>query len=168
MSHLLASVNQAASDAIQPDAPAPDLPDVGHLVVYTMRQGFGRQGKTRFNALVQGRGERGTLNLLVMIDAGDFIDEQFVAPAGPGQEGHCWDWPDDSRNANGFRGTIAALHQRIGDLEENVADMRAVVLGDFDAPKVSIITIMQDFENRLRLLKQGQDAAPAKGKSAKK
>src|SRR6185369_13523658 len=160
MSHLLASVNQDASDAIQPNAPAPDLPDVGHIVVYTMRLGHGRAGRTRFNALVQGRGPNGTLNLMVMIDAGDMIDEQFVSPAGPGQEGHCWEWPDDSRNANGFRGTIAALHQRIGELEENVADMRAIVLGDFDAPKVSIIHIMRDFESRLHALKMGQDAAP--------
>lgn len=159
MSHLLASVNKEASDAIQPDAPGPALPDVGHLVVYTMRAGYARGGRTRFNALVQGHGTRGTLNLLVMIDAGDFIDEQFVEPAGPGQETHCWEWPDDSRNANGFRGTIAALHQRIGELEENVADMRAIVLGEFEAPKVSIIHIMQDFETRLRSLKQEMQAA---------
>lgn len=159
MSHLLASVNQEASDAIKPGAVL-DLPDVGHLVIYTMRAGHGRQGRTRFNALVQGRGERGSLNLMVMIDANDFIDEQFVAPAGPGCETHCWEWPDDSRNASGFRGTIAGLHQRIGELEENVADMRAVILGDFDVPKISIIAIMQDFENRLRLIAQSQGGAP--------
>lgn len=183
MSHLLATVNQAAADEIRPDPPAPDLPDVGHLVIYTMRQGFARQGRNRFNALVQGHGDRGTLNLLVMIDANDFVDEQFVAPAGPGAETHCWEWPDDSRSANGFRGTIAALHQRIGELEENAADIRAVVLGDFEAPKVSIIHIMQDFETRLRVVAgetkslreagdrwvQGDGAlAPRKPRAAKK
>lgn len=167
MSHLLATVNQEASDAIQPDGPdlSSPMPDVGHIVIYHMRQGYARQGKTRFNALVQGRGERGTLNLLVFIDAGDFMEEQFVEQAGPGREFHAWEWPDDSRNAQGFRGTIAALHQRIGELEENVADMRAIVLGDFEAPKVSIIAIMQDFENRLRALKLEQGAAPANKKS---
>lgn len=159
--HLLASVNKEASDAIQPDPSAPPLPDVGHLVVYTMRAGYARQGKTKFNALVQGRGERGTLNLLVMIDANDFVDEQFVLAAGPGQETNCWEWPDDSRNASGFRGTIAALHQRIGEVEENLADLRAVVLGDFDTPKVSLISILQDFENRLRAVKQENDALRA-------
>lgn len=172
MSHLLASVNPEASAAIKPAEPLPAVPRVGHLVIYTMRPGFGRQGRTRFNALVQDSNDRGQLSLLVMIDANDFIDEQFVEPAGPGHEHHCWEWPDDSRSANGFRGTIAALHQRAGELEENLADLRAVVLGDFDTPAVSIIHIMQDFENRLRAIKQENDAlrggGAAKGKSKKK
>lgn len=148
-------MNAAASDAIQPDAPMPDLPDVGHIVIYTMRQGFGRMGKTRFNALVQGRGDRGTLNLLVMVDANDFVDEQFVQAAGPGTEFNCWEWPDDSRNATGFRGTIAALHQRIGDLEDNVADLRAIILGDYDAPKVALFEIFAKLEARLKAVEVG-------------
>src|SRR5882757_1400169 len=116
--HLLASVNKEAADMIQPDPSRPLLPDVGQLVVYHMRRGFGRQGRTSFPAVVQGQGDRGTLSLTVIIDAADFVDEQFVEQIGPGKdEGHCWEWPDDSRNANGFRGTIAALHQRIGELE---------------------------------------------------
>lgn len=152
MSHLLASVNPAAAAEIRPADPSPNLPDVGDIVVYTMRPGHGRMGRNRFAALVQGRGERGTLNLTVVIDAGDLIDEQFVSPAGPGQEAHCWEWPDDSRRADGFRGTVASLHQRIGDLEGEVKSLRDCVLGDFDMPKISIIAIMQDFENRLRAL----------------
>lgn len=170
MGHLLASLNQEASDRIVPSDPVPALPDVGHIVIYHMRHGFGRQGKTRFNALVQGRGERGTLNLLVLIDAGDFIDEQFVEPAGPGQESHCWEWPDDSRNASGFRGTIAALHDRIGEIEAKNAELRACVLGEFDVPKVSIIHIMQDFETRLRSIQQAvfAQSSAGNGKSKKK
>jgi len=38
MGHLLSSVNKVAADSIQPDMAAPNLPDVGHIVVYTMRQ----------------------------------------------------------------------------------------------------------------------------------
>jgi hypothetical protein len=151
--HLLSTVNPEASAAIQPDAMLPKLPDVGDLVVYHMRQGFGRQGRTRFAALVQGRGDRDTLNLTVIIDAGDFIDEQFVSQIGVGNEFHCWEWPDDSRRADGFRGTVAALHQRIGELEGEAKTLRDCVLGDFDVPGVSIIHIMQDFETRLRLMR---------------
>ncbi len=168
MGHLLSSVNKVAADSIQPDMAAPNLPDVGHIVVYTMRQGFGRQGKTRFSALVQGRGERGTLNLTVFIDAGDFVDEQFVEPAGPGHEFHCWEWPDDSRHASGFRGTIAALHQRIGDLEAENKALRDCVLGEFDTPRISLIAILQDFENRLRAIKQENDALRGGGSKVKK
>jgi hypothetical protein len=156
MGHLLATTNPEAAAAIHPADPAPHLPDVGDIVVYTMRPGHGRMGRTRFTALVQGRGERGTLNLTVIIDAGDLVDEQFVSPAGPGQEAHCWEWPDDSRRADGFRGTVAALHQRIGDLEAQNKELRDCVLGDFDVPKISIIAIMQDFENRLRALAAGK------------
>jgi hypothetical protein len=127
-----------------------------------MRQGFGRQGRTRFAAIVQGRGDRDTLNLTVIVDAGDFVDEQFVSQIGVGNEFHCWEWPDDSRRADGFRGTIAALHQRIGGLEDEVKALRDCVLGEFDMPKISIIAIMQDFENRLRALRTAGDEAPAR------
>lgn len=150
MSHYLATTNPAASDAIQPDIPGPILPDVGDVVIYHMRPGHGRQGRTRFSAIVQGRGERGTLNLTVIIDASDMVDEQFVSPVGPGQEAHCWEWPDDSRRADGFRGTIAALHQRIGDLEGEITDMRQMILGDYDVPKVSLFEIFAALEKRIR------------------
>lgn len=168
MSHLLASINPDAAEQIQPDAPRPALPDVGHIVVYHMRRGFGRQGRTKFPAVVQAQGDRGTLSLTVIIDANDFIDEQFVEPIGPGKDdGNCWEWPDDSRNASGFRGTIAALHQRIGELEGDITAMKDCVLGEFDVPKVSIIAIMQDFENRLRA-QAGQAAPVPRAVKAKK
>lgn len=154
--HLLSTINPAAAAEIQPIESGPPLPDVGDIVIYHMRQGHGRQGRTRFSALVQGRGERGSLNLTIIIDAQDFVDEQFVQPIGVGQEFHCWEWPDDSRRADGFRGTIAALHQRIGDLEGELAEMRKMILGDYDAPKLALFDIFAKMEARLKAVEGGQ------------
>lgn len=154
MGHLLSTVNPEASDLIQPIPPRQRLPGVGSAVVYHMRRGHGRNGRTSFPAVVQGHGERDTLMLTVIIDAGDMVDEQFVEQIGPGKdEGHCWEWPEGSQAATGIHGTIAALHTRIGDIEDEFSRMSEVVLGEFDAPKVSIIHIMQDFESRLRAVK---------------
>lgn len=153
MGHLLSSINPDAAEKMNTgSAERPDLPKVGTVVEYTMRAGHGRMGRTRFPAFVMGVNQRGSgIDLLVFIDAGDMIDEQMVAKAAPGTEFHCWDWADDAASSlRGMRGTVAALHQRAGELEDRVKALEHVVLGDFDAPKVSIIHIMQDFENRLR------------------
>jgi hypothetical protein len=100
--------------------------------------------------------------LTVIIDAGDMVDEQFVEQIGPGKDdGHCWEWPEGSQGAVGIHGTIAALHTRVGDVEDQMGEMRACVLGDFDVPKISLISILQDFENRLRAIKQENDALRA-------
>lgn len=152
--HLLSTVNPEAAALIQPEPAALKLPDCGDMVIYHMRQGYARQGRTRFPAFVQSRGGLpGTLNVTVIIDAGDLADEQMISQIGVGQEFHCWEWPDDSRNG-GSPGTVASLHQRIGDLETENKALRDCVLGDFEVPGVSIIHIMQDFENRLRLASQ--------------
>lgn len=167
MGHLLSSVNKQASDAIQPAPAVPRLPEVGELVVYHMRPGERRQGRTTFPALVQGQGDRGTLNLTVILEAGELKNETLVSQIGPGAEHHVWERPDGSHVADAFRNTVASLHQRIGDLEGENAALRNCVLGDFDVPKISLIAILQDFENRLRAIKQDNDdlrarsAAPA-------
>lgn len=166
MGHLLSSVNAEAAERMnQGSSERPDIPKPGQVVEYTLRGGHGRMGRTKFPAFVMGVNAHGRgIDLLVFIDAGDMIDEQMVEKAAPGNEFHCWDWLDDATaSLRGMRGTIAALHQRIGDAEGRVKVLEAVVLGEFDAPKVSIIHIMQDFENRLRALVTTADHAQALG-----
>lgn len=178
MGHLLSSINPAASDAIQPEPQAAPRPDVGELVIYHMRVGHARQGRTRFPALVQSHGERNTLGLTVILEAAELKNETLVEEIGPGRDSHVWERPDGSHFAGIFRGTLTALHTRIGDLEGENKALRDIVLGDFAAPAVSIIHIMQDFENRLRDIAQraeipGTMRAPRKvpgpkGKTKKK
>ncbi len=167
MGHLLSSTNPEAAESFNTgsaEAPLP-LPPVGSVVEYVMRPGHARQGRNRFPAFVMGKSHRGSgLDLLVFIDAGDFIDEQMVERKRPGTEFHCWDWLEDASGAmRGLRATLASVHQRIGEAEDRIKTLEAVVLGDFAPPKVSIIHIMQDFENRLRDAATAADSARALG-----
>lgn len=156
LAHLLSSINREASDEIerQGDVPAARrLPDVGEMVVYHMRIGHARQGRTRFPALVQMHGERGTLGLTVILEAAELKNETLVDEIGPGRDSHVWERPDISALAEIFRGTMTSLQTRIGEVEAENRALRDCVLGEFDIPKISIIAIMQDFEGRLRAIK---------------
>jgi hypothetical protein len=46
---------------------------------------------------------------------------------------------------------------RIGELETENDSLRDCVLGEFDVPKVSLISILHDFEGRLRAVKLEND-----------
>lgn len=173
MGHLLSSVNKEASDAIQPEPQAAPRPDVGELVIYHTRVGHTRQGRTRFPALVQSHGERNSLGLTVILEAAEMKNETLVEEIGPGRDSHVWERPDGAHFAAIFRGTLTALHERIGQVEAENKALRDIVLGDFEAPAVSIIHIMQDFENRLRDIAQRADVsgtmrAPQKAKGKKR
>ena len=164
MGHLLKSINPEAAELIQEPTTRVRLPDVGDIVIYHMRTGHGRAGRTRFPALVQGANQHGLLNLTVILEAGELQNVSLVEEIGPGKDGgHVWERPDGGHLADAFRNTVTSLHTRVGELEGELKALRKLVLGDFDVPRISIIEIMQDFENRLRLLKEGQ-AASAKGK----
>lgn len=162
MGHLLSSVNQQASDNIQPIPPRQPLPGVGETVVYTMRPGHGRGGRTRFPALVMGE-QGGKLILTVIIDAGDQVDESLVEEAGPGQEFHCWERVAPTA-LPGIHGTVSALHERIGELEEESRKMREIILGDYDIPKIALFEIFAKIEQRVKAL----EAGPAKAAKSKK
>ena len=171
MSHLLASVNQEAADNIRPIAPRQPLPGVGELVVYTMRPGHGRNGRTRFPAVVMGE-QGGRLILTVLIDAGDMVDESLVDEAGPGTEFHCWERVQPTA-VPGIHGTVASLHERIGELEDENEKMRKVILGDYDVPPIAMFEIFAKLEGRVKEVEaylgplKGLADKPAK-KAAKK
>lgn len=159
--HLLATTNPRAAAEIQPDPPRPRLPGVGQTVVYHMRRGHGRNGRTSFPALVQGHGERDTLMLTVIIDAGDMVDEQFVEMIGPGKDGgHCWEWPEGVRPLAERMDEPAGLRSKVNEIEGQISELYTCVLGDFDIPKVSLIDIIAKLEARVI-------AVEAKAKKAK-
>ena len=161
MSHLLATSNPAAAAAIHPEPQRPRLPGVGEMVVYHMRAGYARNGRTTFPAIVQGHGDRGTLMLTVVIDAGDLADESLVEERRVGTEFHCWErqGPD--------HGPLIALREELESLRDEVTHSRKMIesgrdlvraieeslFGEFDPPKASIISILADFESRLAALK---------------
>lgn len=173
MGHLLQTTNPEAAAAIQPSPQARRLPGVGEMVIYHMRHGHARQGRTRFPAVVQGsQNERGTsLSLTVILEAGELRNETLVEEIGAGGDnGHVWERPDITALAEVFRGTITSLHQRIGEVEgvvtalerENKA-LRSSLLGDFNMPGLSLIDIMARLEKRVIAVEQAK-AAKGKGK----
>jgi hypothetical protein len=164
MGHLLSSVNREASDEIERQGAVPAarrLPDVGEIVIYHMRVGHARQGRTRFPALVQSHGERYSLGLTVILEAAELKNETLVEEIGPGKDSHVWERPDISSLAEIFRGTMTALQTRMGELEIENRTLRDCVLGEFDVPKVSLVSILADFENRLRAVKLESDETRA-------
>lgn len=185
MSHFLSTVNREASDAIQPKPDAPRVPDVGEIVIYHMRHGHARQGRTRFPALVQGVNERGMLQLTVILEAGELQNVSLVGEIGPGgDEGHVWERPDNSALAETFRGTVVSLHQRIGELEADMklvsprildaveanTALRKMILGDYNPPPVALFEIFAKLEGRLKEVEayleplKGAADKPAKAK----
>lgn len=159
MSHLLSTVNAEAAAAIQPTPERPRLPGVGAMVVYTMRAGHGRSGRTRFPAIVRDHGPNDTLAITVIIDASDFADEDLVSKAGPGAEFHCWDYVEPVR-------PIAERLDEPGGLRGEVKSLESSIFGDYDRPRMSLIDILQDFEGRLRAVKVANDALAADLKKA--
>lgn len=160
MSHLLSTVNPAAAAAIRPAAEALPLPPIGSTVVYTMRAGHGRMGRNRFPAIVQDHTERGTLSLTVIIDASDLSDEILVEREAVGRETHCWQLVEANF-------TVSAAPAETGELQalrDQVAELRNVILGDYETPSISLIDILQDFENRLK----AKPKAAKRGRPAKK
>ena len=155
MGHLLSSVNAAAAETIQPAPERAKMPGVGELVIYHMRAGHGRNGKTFFPAIVQGHGDRDTLMLTVIIDAGDFNDETLVEEIGIGREFHVWErvGAENSQYRAQMKLELAHALKIALNGRAEIKALESAVFGDFDKPKVSIIDIMQDFENRLRAIK---------------
>jgi hypothetical protein len=148
LAHLMSSINAAAAAAIQPSSPESSLPAVGSAVVYTMRTGHGRNGRTRFPALVQAHRfdhmNGHSLDLTVVIDAGDLSDETFVREAAPGTDNHCWERPDAAPQA----APVGASNE-LAELRAEIAMLRKIILGDYDDPKASVLDILVDFEGRL-------------------
>lgn len=154
MSHYLRTVNEGAAAAIQPAAKSLPLPPIGAAVMYTMRPGHGRNGRTKFPALVQAHRDGRQLDLTVIIDAGDFSDETFVAEAGPGAEQHCWEASAPVGGADPAE--LAALRAEI-------AELRHIMLGDYEAPSISFIDVLVEFETKLN-----KRPAPAKKTTKRK
>ena len=161
MGHFLSTINPEAAEAIHPAPERPRLPGIGEIVVYHMRAGHGRSGRTRFPAIVQDHGERDTLALTVVIDAGDLTDESLVEEIGIGREHHVWERVSPVRPLAERLEEPGGLRGALKSLEAQLDELRACVLGEFEIPKVSIISIMTDFETRLRAVKMANSELAA-------
>jgi hypothetical protein len=120
-------MNQSASDAIRPAPERDALPKVGEMVVYHMRQGYARQGRTSCPAVVQGHGDRGTLALTVIVDAQDFNDETLVEEYGVGQEFHAWERVAPVGSVAGVLLQLQALAAVVDGIEKENKELLAMI-----------------------------------------
>ena len=146
MSHLLASVNKEAAERIED--PTMDAPDIGTMVVYIPRNGVQRMGRREFPAIVLGHDEAGHLSLFVLMEPEDMMMEDHVRPQ-LNDEGHSWrhvDLPpvDDETEAR-----IVKLEQGNADLQNQIDDLRKLLLGDYNPAKLSVYDLLAEFEGKL-------------------
>lgn len=166
MSHLLATVNPEASDAIRPDAGP--LPGVGATVCFHCQVGYSRDGRQEMPALVtRVRHEDDTLDLIIFYDAGDFIDEIRVPRHSTANPYRAWSFPKEIVH----RELVDRINEP-GGLRTQIAALESAVFGDFDRPSISLMQIMETFESRIRdMQKQVREAlsnVPAKAPRKKK
>lgn len=156
MGHLLKSINEAAAAAIQPEPAKAKMPSVGEMVVYHMRAGYARSGRTTFPAIVQGQGDRGTLMLTVIIDAGDLADESLVEEIGIGHEFHVWErvGAENSQAREQMKLEIAHALKIALNGRAEIKSLENAVFGEWERPRMSLCEILHDFENRLASLKR--------------
>lgn len=160
MSHLLATVNPEAADPSAPD----DLPTMSDWVIYRVRPGEGRRGRTEFPALVLAqnniRGRTG-LDLLVCYDANDVIMLDSVQTLDEFHDSACWRLKDE--HESNIRVELTRLR------EENAA-LREAVFGDWADPGKPLIQFLVDFEARIKEMQAAGEKpkAPSAGKAKKK
>lgn len=109
MSHMLATVNAAAAEAIDnPVAP----PDIATWVIFKGRAGFSRMHRTEFPAMVLGsHPEDGSLTLMVVMEPEDMMMETRVPFQSHNQEHFCWRYrrPGKAEMEAGDEGVAARL-----------------------------------------------------------
>jgi hypothetical protein len=153
MGHLLSSVNKAAAERIED--PAMDAPDIGTMVVYKPRAGIMRMGRTEFPAIVLGHDENGHLDLFVLMEPEDMMMESHVRPQ-LNDEGHSWRHVDlppvdedliDQLNKAAERNLQLEAEQ--ADMKAELAELRKIVLGDYNPAKLSVYELLHEFEGKL-------------------
>lgn len=156
MSHLLATINPEAADPVAP----PDLPEMGEMVIYRVRPGEGRRGKSEFPALVLGanniRGRTG-LDILVCYDANDVIMMDSVQMMDDFHDSSCWRLRGEHESN---------IRVELARLREEIAALRRAVFGDWNEPEGGLMEYLVDFEKRIKVVEA--NAAKAQAPTAKK
>lgn len=153
MGHLLSSVNKAAAERIED--PTMDAPDIGTMVVYKPRAGIMRMGRTEFPAIVLGHDQDGFLDLFVLMEPEDMMMESHVRPQ-LNDEGHSWRYPDappapedDRREIEAIKQAYNEQNQTIVELEQKIAELRKLLLGDYNPAKLSVYDLLAEFEAKV-------------------
>lgn len=144
MSHLLKSVNPEAVERIED--PAMDAPDIGTMVVYKPRAGIMRMGRTEFPAIVLGHDQDGHLDLFVLMEPEDMMMESHVRPQ-LNDEGHSWRYVDLPPAPE--MDDIATLKETVAKQAAEIAELRKLLLGDYNPAKLSVYDLLAEFEAKV-------------------
>lgn len=141
MSHMLATVNKEAADAID-NPPAP--PDVGTWVVFKGRAGFSRTRRTEFPALVLGADENGGLSLMVVMEPEDMMMEDRVPFRSHNQPDFYWRHRRKSVEEIGAEtdDVVGGVYPRIKAIEE-ILEGEDKLVEDFEQLNARVKTVEQ-------------------------
>lgn len=152
MSHLLATVNPEAAARFDSDGPPAGTPGTGDIVVFRPRAGERRQGRTEFPAMVMLAHRDGTLDLLVIMDAGDQWTRERVKRATDAEPTNCWVLRDSVREVEPFEPS------RLNGMTRDLATLKEQIFGEFAEPPQPVMAYLDDFDKRLKKLEKAAKA----------
>lgn len=135
----------------------PGDPDVSDMVIYQPRRGEVRRGRKRIAALVTHRyPDARVLDLAIIYEASDTMDQQRV-PEAVGEErgwivknGAVFSKDYSSRDLpNDARITVNHAPAEIAQLRASIADLRAIVMGEFETPQTSVLDMLCELDERV-------------------
>lgn len=152
-------------------------PDVSDMVIYQPRRGEVRRGRKRIAALVTHRyPDARVLDLAIIYEASDTMDQQRV-PEAVGEErgwivknGAVFSKNYSSRDLpNDARVIVNHAPAEIAELSASLANLRAIVMGEFETPANSILDMLCELDERVDGFAASQSKPGAKsGPKSKK
>lgn len=128
------------------DGPEP-LPDVGTPIVFYPRRGMGRMNLIKFPGVVQRvREDTGKIDVIVFFDIEDTMRFERVSRRSADMPEMVWDYPATRIPHEPFEPS------RVNRLADDLAKLRAMLLGDFEEPAIPLFEIFADMEGRLKAL----------------
>lgn len=144
------------------ELPRGPLPDVGDPVLYYPRPGeFSGRVRTKAAALViYVDAEKRLCDLCIFRDADDLISQQNVPEQTvPGERG----WRVKEPKAPvAMEAMEAPVAPDLGAIRQEVADLRTIVLGEYDVPPSSMFDLIDKLDERLDKIEQMDVGEPAK------
>lgn len=117
---------------------------VGTMVRYRGRSGSMRQGRTQFPAVVlQQHADDGSLDLIVMYEAEDYIWEQRVQPFTDTNPDRSWELVEPVELDGGTK---------LDEIAKLLSALKQQMYGEYNAPAKSMIEYLDDFDKRLSKL----------------
>jgi hypothetical protein len=131
-------------------------PDVGDWVVYQPRRGMVRRGRNRVAALVVHRHPHARLlDLAIFYEASDTLDDQRVPEAVGDERG--WIVKEQM-----FPARPASVEAAAESVRQDIADLRALIFGEFEKPEVSLLDLLSMLDERVDKLERAKPKAKRK------